>query len=212
MSARLGSVLTLALLLGACIPNYEAPTFAQPHATIKVRRTYDSGGGSTLRELMMVDEHRVFSGDLPSRMAEAPLNNAALVHPIPATFELRSEFFHYEMRQVQESYYDSVPYTDFETYDCSTGFGATRTYNSCSRMVTRYRNELRYRWVNKLVEVSDGGCRAGTRFTPAIGGVYLLQYSYQEPMACSLSCFAQVSQPDGTFQNSPCPSAPPPAP
>jgi hypothetical protein len=40
----------------------------------------------------------------------------------------------------------------------------------------------------------------------------LLQYTYQDNSACSLACFEQVPQSDGTFENRPCLVALPPPP
>lgn len=48
------------------------------------------------------------------------------------------------------------------------------------------------------------------RFFPKADHVYLLQYSYQAPSVCSLSCFEQVRGDGGAFVNKPCPPAPPP--
>jgi hypothetical protein len=64
--------------------------------------------------------------------------------------------------------------------------------------------------VQKWVDVIDASCKADQRFTPAVDRVYLLQYSFQENRACSLSCFEQAPNGDGTFKNAPCPPAPPP--
>jgi hypothetical protein len=72
-----------------------------------------------------------------------------------------------------------------------------------------YRSITRYRWVTRTVEVVDAECQALQRFAPAPDRVYLLQYSFQERAACSLSCSEQVPNSDGTFQNLTCPVAPP---
>jgi hypothetical protein len=206
-----GALILAALsLLGACIPEYHPPTLAEPHATLKIRRTYDTQAGSTLRELLLVDEHSVLRGDVPASLASAPRIDVSLVHPTPATFVMASRFFHQELRNVEETYYDQESYSDFESYDCSSGFGTNAVHRSCSRSVTRYRSVPRHRWVSKLVEVSDGECRASKRFSPAADRVYLMQYSFQEQGACSLSCFEQSPNSDGTFSNAPCPAAPAP--
>ncbi|MET0794144.1 MAG: hypothetical protein ABW061_21660 [Polyangiaceae bacterium] len=205
-------VFTVAALsmLGACIPEYHPPTLSEPHATIKIRRTYDTQAGVALHELLLVDGHSALRSQVPARLASAPRIDASLVHPKPATFTMLSSFFHQEMRQVSETYYEQESYSDYESYDCSSGYGSSAVHRSCSRSVTRYRSIPRQRTVSKLVDVTDAECRATNRFTPAVGRVYLLQYSFQEHAACSLSCFEQVPNSDGTFTNAPCPPAPPP--
>jgi hypothetical protein len=72
----------------------------------------------------------------------------------------------------------------------------------------RYRSVTRYRWVSKLVDVTDAECQATKRFAPLADRVYLMQYTFQEHRACSLSCFEQVPNSDGTFTNLPCPAPP----
>lgn len=46
------------------------------------------------------------------------------------------------------------------------------------------------------------------RFAPAVGHVYLVQYTYFDNGACSLSCFEQVATSAGGFAHHPCPAAP----
>ena len=201
-------LLGLSVLLAACIPEYHPPTFAEPHAVVKIRRTYDTSAGTALRELLLVDDHRAFAAQVPARLALAPRIDSSLVHPTPATFAMTSSFSHQEMRTVQEAYYVQEPYTQYESYDCSSGYGTNAVHRSCSRTATHYRSVTHHRWVTKMVDVVDAECRAGHRFAPAVNRVYLLQYSFQEHGACSLSCFEQVPNSDGTFRNLTCPVAP----
>jgi hypothetical protein len=208
VAAKAG-LFALTWLSGACIPQYHPPTLAEPHASIKVRRTYDTAAGTHLRELLLVDDHRAFAAEVPSALAAAPRIDSSLVHPTPATFRMTSSFYHRELRTVQEPYYEQEPYSAYESYDCSSGYGSHAVHRSCSRSVTHYRSITRYRWVPKMVEVADAQCQAQTRFSPAPSRMYLLQYSFQEHGACTLSCFEQVPNSDGTFQNSTCPVAPP---
>jgi len=214
MSPRLlvsGCLLGGLCVLGACVPEYHPPTLAEPHAVVKIRRTYDTSAGTTLHEQLLVDGHRAYSNEAPADLARAPRIDASLVYPTPATFSMNSSFFHQEMRQVNETYYEQESYTEMESYDCSSGFGTSAVHRSCSRMATHYRPVSRTRWVTRMVDVVDAQCAAVSRFAPAPDRVYLLQYSFQEHAACSLSCFEQVPNSDGTFQNLPCPSAPPPS-
>jgi hypothetical protein len=199
------ALLVLASCLGACMREYRPPTLTEPHALLKLRRTYDNIAGAQLRELLLVDGHRAFAADVPAALASTPRIDSSLVHPTPATFAMTGSFYHREMRTVQEPYYVQEPYSSYESYSCGTG----TSYRSCSRSVTHYRSVTRYRMVTKMVDVVDAECRAQRRFSPAAGRVYLLQYSFQEHGACSLSCFEQAPNADGTFQNLICPVAPP---
>jgi len=197
------------LLLGGCIPAYQPPTADQPHALVKLRRSYEQTPGSALSEAVDVDDHYVLRDTVTSRVASAPRTDAMLAHPRPQTFEVRSEFFHRETRQVHESYQEPHTYYDTESYDCSSGFGTSKMYRTCTRSVSRTRYETRWRWVTKVVNVTDGSCGAALRFAPQNQHVYLLQFTYSAPDVCSLACVEQLGTGDGTFQNQPCPAAPP---
>jgi len=175
---------------------------------VKIRRTYDAGGGSTLRERLLVDGHSAYEGMCPSELASTAHIDSTLVWPIQASYSFASDFFHTEMRQVNETYYEQVSSLESESYNC----GSAGSYQTCTRMVTRYHSEPRQRLVTKQVEVSDGACETSTRFSAMANHVYLLQYTYQDANACALACFEQVPQGDGTFQNRPCLVALPPPP
>ena len=112
------------------------------------------------------------------------------------------------MRLVQESYQESHTEYRMESYDCSSGFGTNKSYRTCTRSAPHTVYRTKYRTVTKSVEVSDGSCSRSVRFFPKAHHVYLLQYTYQAPSACDLSCFEQVRGPDGGFKNKPCPAAP----
>lgn len=199
---RLGALLiTASAAFGSgCVPAYHPPTAQDPHAIVKIRRSYDTGGGTRLRERLLVDDHSAFDGLVPAELGASARTDSTLVWPVTANYAFGSTFFHTESRQVQETYYTQVPYTSTESYSCGSG----TSFQTCTRTVTHYRSESHTRWVTKLVEVSDGACQAKLSFTAMANNVYLLQYSYQEPNVCSFSCFEQVPQPDGTFQNRPC--------
>jgi len=186
-----------ALTLGAgCVPEYHPPTPEEPHAIVKIRRTYDAGGGTSLHERLLVDDHSAYDNTVPAAVAATAHIDSTLVWPTQAQYAFTSAFFHVEVRQVFETYYEQVSSQESESYSCGTSM--------CSRMVTRYHSEPRQRWVTKPVEVSDGSCNASTRFSAMTNHVYLLQYSYQDANTCTLSCFEQVPQSDGTFENRPC--------
>lgn len=201
--------LLLLPLLGAvaCVPPYKPPRADQPHAVVKLRRSYDTVAGTNLSEAVEIDEHSALSASAASRAVNGARTDAILVHPVPSTFAFHGGFFHTETRLVYESY--QVPHTTYgmESYSCGSG----SSYRSCTRSVSRTTYETRYRNVLRQVQVSDGACSRALRFAPRDGRVYLLQYTYHDQSVCSLSCFEQVPQEGGTFQNLQCPAAPPEA-
>lgn len=195
--------------LVGCIRPYKPPTAEQPHAVVKLRRSYDSVAGVSLREYVNIEEHSALREVSPSRVAATPQTDSLLVHPVPQTVEAGSDFFHTELRSVQESYQDCHTTYRMESYDCSSGFGTNKSYRTCTRSVPDRHCQTRWRTVLKNVEVSDGSCARQLRFAPRNQSVYLLQYTYSAPGVCALSCFEQLANADGSFQNQSCPPAPP---
>lgn len=196
------------LMLVGCIHAYKPPTADQPHAVVKLRRSYEAVAGTALSEAVDIDDHDALRETVASRVASAPRTDAILVHPAPQTFEMRSEFFHTEMRQVHESYQEPHTYYETESYDCSSGFGTSKSYRTCTRSVSRTRYETRWHWVTRTVHVADGNCASALRFSPQSQHAYLLQYTYSAPGVCSLTCFEQIGAADGSFRNQGCPAAP----
>jgi hypothetical protein len=194
-------LLLMACLSNACVPPYKPPRADQPHAVLKLRRSYEKVAGVSLAEVVDIDEHSALRDVVPSAIAESPRTGAILVHPVPGDFVVRSNFFHLETHLVTESYQEPTTTYSTESYSCGS--------NTCSRTVSHTTYQTRWRTVNKTVEVSDGGCARGMRFGPQDGHVYLLQYTYQAPAVCALSCFEQVRSQDGSFRNDNCPAAPP---
>lgn len=213
MSTRLSrarpGALAISLALVGCIPSYKPPTADQPHAVVKLRRSYEQQVGAALNEAVDIENHSALRDTVPARVASAPRTDAILAHPLPQTFEVRSEFFHTESRQVYESYQEPHTHYETESYDCGSSFGATKTYRTCTRSVPRTRYETRWHYVTKTVSVTDGACSSALRFAPQNRHVYLLQYTYAASGVCSLSCFEQIDAPEGGFRNQACPAAPP---
>ena len=196
------------LLLGGCVQPYEPPTVNQPHAVIKVRRTYETTAGVQLRESADIDENVALRRSNRASVAKAPLTDSFLAHPIPATYRVENMFFHQELRTFQESY--QVPTTTYrmESYSCGGGVGKYATHRTCTRSVPHTTYTTRFRTVTRMVDISDGSCALQLRFAPRANHVYLLQYTYQAPSVCRLQCVEQVRAPDGGFENRPCPPAP----
>ncbi len=192
--------LSLILTTAACVPAYRAPRLDEPHAVLKVRRSYLSKAGTSLHEDLRIDDHRAFEAGVRAGDVDAPRIDALLVHPRPGTFSFSSQFSHVENQFVTESYSVQVPYTVNSYGTC--GYG--RSSYSCSQTTTHYRTEYRTRQVWKDVVIDDGTCHLRLRFAPSPNGIYLLEYQYLEPRECRLTCFEQRANPDGTFENTPC--------
>jgi hypothetical protein len=200
-------LVSVAMTLFACMPPpYRTPTANQPHAVMKIRRSYEVTAGVALRERVSIDEHLALSEERPSELARQAATDAILVHPRPGDFVVESQFSHIESRTVDEPYYEQESYMDAEQYPCG-GFGESS--RTCTRPVTRFRSVPQTRSVTRMEEVSDGSCRRTIRLAPAVGRTYLLQYTYQEDGACALSCFEQrASQEAGAFEQVQCSTAP----
>ena len=190
--------------LGGCVQAYKPPSADQPHAVLKVRRTYETKVGETLTERVLVGEDLAFEASVPTSVVPVADTSAVLLHPVAARITIRALFTHQELKRVQESYTEQEPYTAQESYSCGGG----TTFKTCYRTVTRYRTKNKTRWVTKYVPVVDGSCEPSFTIAPRVGSTYLAQFTYQDHQACSLSCFEQKSRPDGTFEQRECPSAP----
>jgi hypothetical protein len=187
------------------VRDYAPPTADQPHAILKVRRTYEQVSGASLRERILIDEYRGFDHASTAVEGAQAHTDALLIHPVPVRLGVASGFFHLENHMVSETYYVQESYMTTESYSCGSG----TSYRSCTRSTTAYRSVPKTRMVMRMVEVSDGACRRALRLAPTVGGVYLLQYTYQQSGVCSLSCFEQVATDPGQVQQRPCPKAPP---
>lgn len=168
------------LLLGCattgCMAQYKPPTAQQPHAVVKFRRTYETTAGSSLTEVLVVDDTWAIRKQSSTRDVGKVHTDAVLLHPGDSRVELHATFSHQESRSQQES------------YSC----GTSDSPRTC------------YRTVQRVVTVVDGACNQpmGIRFRA--GSQYLLQMTYQDGRNCSASCLIQEKLPDGTFENSSC--------
>jgi hypothetical protein len=198
------SIIMVILGLSAgCIPEYRAPTFDQPHATLKLSRAYARSMGRFLSESLVVDGGRAYAVTVPSSVAAAPRTDTLLVHPGAARVVVTSVFFHEESQAEDETKWVDVPYEDVEIYDC----GTFDNPQSCTRMVTKSRSELRHETVYGTVQVPDAACHREITFAPAANDVYLVKFEFVESGTCRLSCFQRLKQADGTLALRPCPPA-----
>ena len=106
----MGAAAAMALLGSGCVSAYKPPTMAAPHAVLKLRRTYDSRAGTTLREEAFVDGHPAFHAQDSAETAQAARTDAILVHPRTAELRIATAFFHTEMRAGKETYSVQLPY------------------------------------------------------------------------------------------------------
>ncbi len=204
LRATLAAFLFLALALGGCVRRYKPPSANEPHAILKIRRSYQEQPGDKLKERATLNEHLVFNSEVASELGAAPRTDAVLIHPELATLSLATSFGHFEVQLAQESYTEQEPYQALESYNC----GDVTSYRTCTRTVTRYRTVYKTRMVNKAVWISDGDCATKVRLAPRVGKTCLVQYDFRKGGVCSASCFEQVSQPDGSFANAKCPAPP----
>lgn len=166
----------LALSCLGCMRDYVPPTPEQPHAIVKFRRSYENVHGTTLSEVMVLNDERAYQAVDSSDIASAPRTDAILVRPEPARLKLVSQFSH------------SQSYTATESYSCGTG----TNNRTCTRTVTRTRT------------VVDGYCERELGVVFDQGQNYLLQLNYQDSRNCSALCLIQEPLGDGTFKNRPC--------
>jgi hypothetical protein len=64
------------------------------------------------------------------------------------------------------------------------------------------------RTVTETFRENDAVCERAIRHLAVQNGIYILQYDFFADQRCSLHCFRQVQQPDGTLGNVPCEPAP----
>ena len=184
---RAMSSAVLALILASCAHPYVPPRAGEPFALVKVRYIHHSRAGTGGGSGLTIDGHVLSQNVAP--MIGQPEMRVHRVHPRPATFGARTEFYH------PESQMERVAYQETETYSCQqyTPSYGTSGYSSgsyqsstCTRSVTRYRNELR------TVNVVDASCGSRVRWAPEAGHTYVLQYEYRADGNCRLACFEQV--------------------
>jgi hypothetical protein len=199
---RTVAVVAILAHVDACVPEYHPPTARDPHATLKVRRVYERTGGTSLVEHCDVDDHRALDTRLDTAVASAPHADAFLIYPRPAKIDIASKFVHTEMRSVAERYSEQQPYLANESYSC----GGPGSFQTCSRMVTHYQTVWKTRYVIKPVDVTDSACRDELFLAPAVGHVYLIDFTYRDNGACVASCLEQVAAPDGSFTSDRCPT------
>ena len=191
--------LALVALVVGCVQQYRPPAANEPHAIVKIRRSYHSFAGQSLRESAFIGDYEAMDNVRPAQL-DTSESLPIRVHPGPLTWRVGSNYFHTETRMVTETYYVQVPYSASESYSC--GYGTN--YRTCYRTVTRYRSEPRTRHVMRNVEVSDGSCAMQVDQMADVGHVYLLQYSYTGPGVCSLQCLEQIPSSPGQFTTQPC--------
>jgi len=207
MRARLLRGLSLALVwsLAGCVKAYQAPALNEPHALLKLRRVFHAGPGTWRDFTIYIGDERL-SEERASTRPAPPGHSATRVRPGPVRVTFGSTFWHTEMRWVSETYTESVPYTELETYSETVHHGCPAANLTCSRQetrtrsVTRYRTETKTRMVWKPFDVVDDRCQryAIQAFDP--GHTYTMQYTYAGASRCSITCLEQFKSdaPEGS--------------
>ena len=188
-----GGLAIIAAAVAGCYRAYVLPAPHEPHAMVKVRVAYHARPGPSLRQLVLINGEAV---DIPTPPTGPPgeITRAIPVRPQATRWDVRSTFFHTI----------TVPQTRVETRTESYPCGSGRTPRTCTRSVTHTRT------VMVTHTITDASCAQAAGQGPQVEGVYLLQYDFYAHGRCSLVCFRQLPNPDGTFQNTPC-EPPPPA-
>jgi hypothetical protein len=178
-----------------CYRPYVLPRPDEPHAMVKVRVAYHSRPGPSLSQLVLINGEAV---DIPTPPTGPPgeITRAIPVRPLATRWDVRSTFSH--TVTVPEIRHE----TRTESYSCGSG----RTYRTCTRSVSYTRTVMVTR------TIVDGHCEQVAGQGPQVGGVYLLQYDFYAHGRCTLACFRQLPNPDGTFQQTPCEPSPRAAP
>jgi hypothetical protein len=193
-AATVAGVVAAGLAAQSCYSPYRMPSLDEPHAMVKIRIVYHDRRGPQLDQVALINGERV---EIPiPPVIPGEITRAVPVRPEPLRWDLRTAFFHTVLvSQVQT-------YTTSESYPC--GFGTTM--HTCTRSTTHTRTVM----VNQ--RVNDAACEQAAGLLPQVGGIYLMHYDFYAAGRCTLACFHQWPQPDGTFQNGPCEAPPPPPP
>lgn len=170
--------------LASCIPEYRPPLLSEPHAVVKFRLAYHDWSGPKLEQVVLIGKNGVKEIPAPVQGGAGVVSRPVLVRPGPVPWTVRTAFFHTYTTTRTESY------TTSESYPCGKSY--------CSRSVPHTRS------VTQTVRVNDAVCERGVRHLAVQNGIYILQYDFFANQRCSLHCFRQVEQPDGSLGNVAC--------
>jgi hypothetical protein len=169
------------------------PSLAEPHAMVKVRLAYHARPGPMLSQLVLINGEDT-GIPAPPDLGSGEITRAIPVRPIATRWDLHAEFFHtITVAQTQTTY-------TTESYPCGR-IGNSTSY--CTRSIPHTRTV----WVTQ--HVRDAYCEQAAGQAPQVGAVYLLQYDFFAHGHCTLACFRQLPQADGSFLNAPCEPPPP---
>jgi hypothetical protein len=189
-----GRPLAVAAVVAAagCYAPYRLPSLDEPHAMVKIRLAYHTWPGPQLRQVVLINGEQV---EVPNPPIAGPseIARAVPVRPQATRWDVRANFYHTVTVPQQQTY------TTTESYPC--GFGTSAT--TCTRTTTHTRTV----WVTQTV--TDAACESAAGQGPQVNGVYLLHYDFYAHGQCTLACFRQWPQPDGSFQSAPCEPPPP---
>jgi hypothetical protein len=188
---RLGAIATALASLAGCIPVYRPPSLSEPHATVKVHLAYHVRPGPELDEVVLLNGARA-NVPAPSEVGWGDVARAVPVRPGSARWDVRATFWH------TDTVAETQTTTTQQTVPC-----ADPSMGSCTVPVT----DTKTVWVDE--NVTDAACERAIAHAPEANGVYLLQFDFYGSDRCTLACFRQWPQSDGTFRNGPCEPVPP---
>lgn len=169
-------VSALCVFAVGCMAPYQPPTAAEPHAIVKVRRSYALPLGATLTERVIIDDTLAFRLIRMAGLAREPRTDGLLVHPRISKVRVEATFSHQEMRMVPQ------------TFSC----GSYQSPRTCSRMMSQ------------TVTVIDSHCRQEMGVRLEQGRTYLFELGSLDPNQCVLRCYLQNPGEGGTFRNERC--------
>jgi hypothetical protein len=188
------TIVAFALAAVGCYAPYRPPSLAEPHATVKVHIAYHSRPGPDLGQVVLLNGERVAVPNPP----EVGWGQTALVVPVRpsgTSWQVKAGFSHTETAPQTQTV------TTMQTVACSD----PEATGVCSVPVTETQT------VMVSSDVSDGMCARALAQAPQADGVYLLQFDFYGPGRCTLACFRQWPQADGSFRNGPCEAPPTPS-
>jgi hypothetical protein len=185
-----------ALLLGVaatgCIPTYQMPSLAQPHASVSVRFVFHSHPSPIRGETVLINGERV------ERHATPLANDQAIVPDIPVLPETKRWSV-----MASFSHEDTTVLPTNTSTTQMVSCGATQVGDAtipmfCPQIVPDMT------LMPVTTSTVDAACGQELPLQPEIGAVYLLQYDFAADRSCTLVCSRQWPQPDGSFRSTPC--------
>lgn len=177
----------VACVASGCVRGYSPPDIHEPHADVEIRIVHHGSPAPYFEEQALIDGEAISfaeSGDGTSR-------TTVRVRPRPTAYDFTTNFYHFETRMVQQTYYDT------ERYAC--GYDRRRGGTQyCTRSVPRTR------MVPVQTRIDDASCTTRLDQMPLAGAVYLVQYEFMANDACRATCQRLLSDASGALVATAC--------